>query len=69
MGRKQADHVYRQNEEQLRLALIDAHERERRRLSEELHDGVGQRLALLAAELALLREHPQNQKQSVFLPL
>jgi two-component system sensor histidine kinase UhpB len=36
--------------------LVDAHERERRRLSAELHDGVGQRLAVLAAELALLRE-------------
>jgi PAS domain S-box-containing protein len=35
--------------------LIDAHEQERRRLSRELHDGVGQRLALLSAEVALLR--------------
>ena len=36
--------------------LIDAHEQERRRLSRELHDGVGQRLALMSAELARLRE-------------
>ena len=35
--------------------LIDAHERERRRLSGELHDGIGQRVALLSAELAMLR--------------
>ena len=36
--------------------LIDAHERERRRLSGELHDGAGQRLAVLSAELTMLRE-------------
>jgi PAS domain S-box-containing protein len=44
--RKQSDH----------RRLIDAREQERRKLSRELHDGVGQRLALLSAELALLRE-------------
>ena len=36
--------------------LINAHEDERRRLSRELHDGVGQRLALLSVELTRLRE-------------
>jgi signal transduction histidine kinase len=36
--------------------LIDAHEQERRRLSRELHDGVGQRLAVLSAEVARLGE-------------
>ena len=36
--------------------LIDAHEQERRRLPRELHDGVGQRLALMSAEVARLRE-------------
>ena len=35
--------------------LINAHEEERRRLSRELHDGVGQRLALMSVELARLR--------------
>jgi signal transduction histidine kinase len=38
--------------------LIDPLEHERRRLSRELHDGVCQRLAVLSAELALLREQP-----------
>jgi len=40
--------------------LIDAHERERRRLSGELHDGIGQRVALLSAELAMLRGQLAN---------
>jgi PAS domain S-box-containing protein len=34
--------------------LIHAHEEERMRLSQELHDDVGQRLALLSAELGIL---------------
>jgi PAS domain S-box-containing protein len=36
--------------------LIHAHEQERIRLSQELHDDVGQRIALLSAELAILRQ-------------
>jgi signal transduction histidine kinase len=35
--------------------LIDAHEQERRRLARELHDDVGQRLALLAMDCGALR--------------
>ena len=35
--------------------LIDAHEQERRRLARELHDDVGQRLALLAMDFDALR--------------
>lgn len=36
--------------------LINAHEQERIRLARELHDDVGQRVALLSMELAALRE-------------
>lgn len=36
--------------------LINAHEQERVRLSEELHDNLGQRLAVLSAELGSLRQ-------------
>src|SRR5215471_1049824 len=36
--------------------VIGAREQERHRLSRELHDGIGQRLGLLSAELAALRE-------------
>jgi PAS domain S-box-containing protein len=36
--------------------LIDAHEQERRRLARELHDDVGQRLALMAMDVGALRE-------------
>jgi PAS domain S-box-containing protein len=52
-ARKQAEHVLRD----LGRRLIEAHERERRRLSGELHDNLGQRLTLLSAEVAMLREH------------
>jgi signal transduction histidine kinase len=40
----------------VRGRFIDAQERERHRLSRELHDGVGQQLALLSSEVASLRE-------------
>src|SRR5262249_56512251 len=43
-------------EARLALALEAAREKERHRLSRELHDGVGQRLALLSAEVAAVRE-------------
>jgi PAS domain S-box-containing protein len=38
--------------------LIEAQERERIRISRELHDDIGQRLALLAIELQQLQEDP-----------
>ncbi|MFZ1006856.1 MAG: ATP-binding protein, partial [Candidatus Sulfotelmatobacter sp.] len=38
--------------------LIEAQEQERMRIGRELHDDIGQRLALLAVELEQLREHP-----------
>jgi PAS domain S-box-containing protein len=37
--------------------LIEAQEQERARISRELHDDIGQRLAMLAVELQQLREH------------
>jgi PAS domain S-box-containing protein len=37
--------------------LIEAQEQERARIARELHDDIGQRLALLAVELQQLREH------------
>ena len=37
--------------------LIEAQEQERMRIGRELHDDIGQRLALLAVELQQLREH------------
>jgi PAS domain S-box-containing protein len=49
----------KQSEQELRELsgqLINAHEQERIRLSRELHDECGQRIALLATELALLRK-------------
>jgi PAS domain S-box-containing protein len=39
--------------------LIEAQEQERFRISRELHDDIGQRLALLAVELQQLHEHPR----------
>jgi PAS domain S-box-containing protein len=40
--------------------LIEAHEEERRRIARELHDDIGQRLALLAIELDRLRQRAEE---------
>jgi two-component system sensor histidine kinase UhpB len=43
-----------------RARLIDSQERERRRLARELHDGIGQSLALLESELAQFTDESEN---------
>jgi PAS domain S-box-containing protein len=43
--------------------LIEAQERERSRIGRELHDDIGQRLALLAVELQQLLQDPPNLPQ------
>jgi PAS domain S-box-containing protein len=40
--------------------LIDAQEQERSRIARELHDDIGQRLAILAIKLAQLQQSPPN---------
>ena len=40
--------------------LIEAQERERARIARDLHDDIGQRLALLAVELEQLQQNPRN---------
>jgi len=67
-------HRVEQERRDLGGRLINAHEEERRRLSRELHDGVGQQLAQLSVELQLLqdeatapatREQVRNLKEHV----
>ena len=43
--------------------LIEAQEQERRRIARELHDDIGQRLALLAIELAQLQQGSSNPSE------
>ena len=43
--------------------LIEAQEQERRRIARELHDDIGQRLALLAIELAQLQKSSSNPSE------
>jgi PAS domain S-box-containing protein len=43
--------------------LIEAQEQERSRIARELHDGIGQRLALLAIKLAQLQQSPPNSSE------
>jgi signal transduction histidine kinase len=43
--------------------LIEAQEQERSRIARELHDDIGQRLALLAIELAQLQQTPANSSE------
>ena len=40
--------------------LIESQEQERARIARELHDDINQRLAMLAIEIAQLREHPSE---------
>jgi signal transduction histidine kinase len=49
----------------VRDRLVDAQERERHRLSRELHDGVGQQLALLSSEIASLRESVASSPETL----
>jgi signal transduction histidine kinase len=43
--------------------LIEAQEQERSRIARELHDDIGQRLALLAIKLAQLQQNPPNSSE------
>jgi signal transduction histidine kinase len=43
--------------------LIDAQEQERSRIARELHDDIGQRLAILAIKLAQLQQSPPNSSE------
>jgi len=43
--------------------LIEAQEQERSRIARELHDDIGQRLAILAIKLAQLQESPPNSSE------
>jgi signal transduction histidine kinase len=43
--------------------LIEAQEQERSRIARELHDDIGQRLAILAMKLAQLQQNPPNSSE------
>lgn len=47
---------------ELAKRLMEAHEEERRRISRELHDDIGQRVALLGIELDLVRQLLQDHE-------
>lgn len=59
--RRRAEAGLRRNQVELRRLggrLLQAHEDESRRIARELHDDLGQGLALLTVEMDLLRQHP-----------
>ncbi len=58
--RKQAEESIRN----LSARLISAHEEERSRIARDLHDGLGQNLALLCVDLELERDQMQNSQDS-----
>jgi signal transduction histidine kinase len=45
--------------------LIEAHEEERARIARELHDDIGQRLALLTNNLTLMVQHPPKSAAEI----
>ena len=51
----------------LRLRLVEAEETERRRLAQELHDQVGQKLIALGININIIRsEMPKNGRQNLY---
>jgi len=62
-SRRRADEGLRRSQNELRILtgrLLEAKESESRRIARELHDDVGQGLALLTVELDLLRQKPPD---------
>jgi two-component system CheB/CheR fusion protein len=60
-GAIQQTEILRQGQEQLRTltaGLVEAQEEERRRVSQELHDDISQRLAALSIQVAVLHQAP-----------
>lgn len=64
--------LYQRDQELQRLAghLIEAQEQERRRISRDLHDDIGQRIALLACEIDLGRKKSsgRSEREPTLLP-
>ena len=61
--RRRSDEGLRRSQSELRILtgrLLEAHETESRRIARELHDDLGQGLALLTIELDLLRQRPPD---------
>jgi signal transduction histidine kinase len=66
--RRRADEELRRSENELRILtsrLLEVRENESRRIARELHDDLGQNLALLRVELDLLRQTPPDEARQV----
>jgi len=66
--RLRSEEALRESERQLRslsAQLLQAQEAERRRISHELHDELGQALSLLKLRLALMRKHLRKDQDSL----
>src|SRR5262249_50577218 len=66
--RKQAEEALRQSQVELRILtgrLLQARETEARRIARELHDDLGQGLALLTVKMDLLRQKPPDAADQI----
>lgn len=62
---QEAEKERKEAEERILNAIIQAEEKERRRLAKELHDGLGPLLSTVRMSISALKKHSTEDKQSI----
>jgi signal transduction histidine kinase len=62
---QQVEKERKESEEKMLAAIIQAEEKERRRLAKELHDGLGPLLSTVRMSISALRKHNNENEQAI----